>query len=502
MNRKIILFLFAILFAQFACNKPVKETQSPTPFSFSIPTSTPGAVETSSLQTPGNPTAIQPTEPTINETWNPPEGWQTYTNDLYGYRVYFPDTAKIKKKGAEGVPTDEIPEGMKAEDYLADISRKYGNELCVTILYKTGFVAISAPTNVGYRYVACGPTGVGAGDITSASEQVVIGGQIYEAKGREYISSGDDYHDEIFWVTLPDSTQIVYGYLDGNPDNFEAYTNEVKPILRQIVESFDNSIPGTFDWSTYQKPSGSSAQGDLPDKATFLGDITIPDGTLFKPGETFQKTWRLMNTGTSTWTKSFHLHFASGERMGADEDIPLDAEVPPGGVLDVTVDFTAPDEEGEYTSYWRLTDEFGNVFGVGESGTEPIWVKIIVTKEGAEGPTPTPNSDGSTVTSATLSIDTPSYNGSCPVTLNFSGVINSQGPGSFEYQFIAGASTPGFEFTLPGAQKATFTSEGSHHYNVDFFLVIESSVNGWARIEILSPNEKQSNTVSFTVTCK
>ena len=502
MKQKLAIFFLAVLFVQLACNKPLNETHPPTPFKFPIPSDTPGnesALTPSSLNTPAS---TLPATLTPSGVWEPPEGWKTYTNALYGYRVYTPKAAKVETKGVEGAPTDEIPEGMSFDDYLADLSREYGDELCVTILYKKGFVSISAPTNVGYRYTICGPTGVGVGEITSASEQVVIGGQIYEAKGRKFVSEQGDYQDEVFWVTLPDSTQIVYGYLDGDPDGYDEYISETKPILRQIVESFDNSIPGTFDWSTYKQPSGSGAQGDLPDKATFLGDITIPDGTEFKPGETFQKTWRLMNNGASTWTKSFSLHFVSGERMGVEEDVPLNAEVPPGGVLDVTVEFTAPEEEGEYTGYWRLKDEFSNDFGVGETGTEPIWVNIIVVKEGTEGATPTPGGNGSTVTSATLSIDNPSYKGSCPVTLNFSGVINSQGPGAFEYKFIAGASTPGFEFSLPGPQKANFTSEGDHQFDVNFFLVIESSVNGWARIAIISPNEKQSNTVSFSVTCK
>ena len=247
--------------------------------------------------------------------------------------------------------------------------------------------------------------------------------------------------------------------------------------------------------------SFSFAQGDLPDNATFLGDITIPDGTDFKPGETFQKTWRLMNNGASTWTKSFVLYFDSGEQMGAEDEIPLPAEVPPGGVVDISVDMTAPKEAGEYTGFWRLKDEFGNIFGVGDEGFGSIWVTIMVVGEETGESTGTPSVEGSKVVNASLSIDQPSYKGACPATLGFSGLIKSEGAGAFEYKFQAGASTPGFEFSLPGSQKATFNSEGSHQYNVNFSLVIESSVNGWARIEILKPNQTQSNTVSFTITC-
>jgi len=38
------------------------------------------------------------------------------------------------------------------------------------------------------------------------------------------------------------------------------------------------------------------------DRAQFISDVTVPDGTTFAPGATFTKTWRLKNSGTCTWT--------------------------------------------------------------------------------------------------------------------------------------------------------------------------------------------------------
>src|SRR5215216_3343953 len=53
------------------------------------------------------------------------------------------------------------------------------------------------------------------------------------------------------------------------------------------------------------------------DKATFIADITVPDGTVFAPGATFTKTWRLKNSGSCVWTPSYKMLFYSGEQMGA-----------------------------------------------------------------------------------------------------------------------------------------------------------------------------------------
>ena len=41
--------------------------------------------------------------------------------------------------------------------------------------------------------------------------------------------------------------------------------------------------------------------------ATFVADVTIPDGTYINPGASFTKIWRLKNTGTCAWTTQFAL---------------------------------------------------------------------------------------------------------------------------------------------------------------------------------------------------
>jgi hypothetical protein len=49
---------------------------------------------------------------------------------------------------------------------------------------------------------------------------------------------------------------------------------------------------------------GASATSDC-DNADFVTDVTVPDGTVLDPGETFTKTWRLKNAGTCSWTPSY-----------------------------------------------------------------------------------------------------------------------------------------------------------------------------------------------------
>jgi hypothetical protein len=107
-------------------------------------------------------------------------------------------------------------------------------------------------------------------------------------------------------------------------------------------------------------------------------DVTIPDGTKMTPGQTFTKTWRLVNTGTCTWTKDYSLALFSGDPMGASAGIQLKNEVGPGQSIDVSADLVAPGSSGTYRGNWKLRNAQGSWFGIGPSGASPFWVEITV----------------------------------------------------------------------------------------------------------------------------
>ena len=80
-----------------------------------------------------------------------------------------------------------------------------------------------------------------------------------------------------------------------------------------------------------------------------------PDNSEFRPGEEFTVTWTLENTGTSTWTTSYYIMFASGEQMGATEEkVFIPYNVAPGTNVKISVDFIAPEANGEKQSIWRF----------------------------------------------------------------------------------------------------------------------------------------------------
>ncbi len=108
----------------------------------------------------------------------------------------------------------------------------------------------------------------------------------------------------------------------------------------------------------------------------FMGE-TVPDGTNFQPGQAFQKTWTIKNSGSSDWDKSYEFIKTSShpinESLGSPEHIPLAQEVKPGETIQIKVDLVAPKQDGQYTVFYELRD------GTGLSVlNSQVWVTITV----------------------------------------------------------------------------------------------------------------------------
>lgn len=125
-------------------------------------------------------------------------------------------------------------------------------------------------------------------------------------------------------------------------------------------------------------PASVSAAQTCTDRAQFVADVTVPDGTRYDPGATFKKTWRLKNIGTCTWSTSYSLVFDTGERMGAPASITFPSNVAAGQTVDLTVDMTAPSAAGHYIGYWKFKNAAGTLFGIGVNANKSWWVEINV----------------------------------------------------------------------------------------------------------------------------
>ena len=97
------------------------------------------------------------------------------------------------------------------------------------------------------------------------------------------------------------------------------------------------------------------------DNLIFRADVTIPDDTEIKAGDSFTKTWKVRNTGNQAWGRGYKLGYVGGAKMGPDAvDLP---NARPGETVEVSVKMTAPNAPGTQWSDWRAHDADGDYFG-------------------------------------------------------------------------------------------------------------------------------------------
>jgi hypothetical protein len=113
----------------------------------------------------------------------------------------------------------------------------------------------------------------------------------------------------------------------------------------------------------------------------FIRDVNFPPGTVVDRGQGFIKTWKVQNTGTCNWMYQYALH-PVGDSMGGGPT-KIQRLVEPWSWSEVSVDLTAPRTPGTYSSYWRLADAEGHMFGA------TLVVTIKVSAPATDTPIPT-----------------------------------------------------------------------------------------------------------------
>ena len=139
---------------------------------------------------------------------------------------------------------------------------------------------------------------------------------------------------------------------------------------KQLVVS-DTPTPTSVIPDPVYTPTSTSVPCN---RASFVQDMTIPDGTQIIINESFTKTWKLKNTGSCTWTSTYALVFDSGSQMGGPSSKVLtNSDIAPGATIDISVDLVAPNDPGTYRGNWMLKEPGGTLFGL---STGAFWVEI------------------------------------------------------------------------------------------------------------------------------
>ena len=206
-------------------------------------------------------------------------------------------------------------------------------------------------------------------------------------------------------------------------------TLSAETVLTSVALTVDASLSATPEASATATPTATPTETQTPtaspttqatlaaptqgntapaaagcDAATFVSDVTIPDGTPLAPETDFIKTWKIQNTGTCTWNADYAVIFSSGSDMNGTSPtyLTLDSVVS-GNMVDISVEMTSPETTGKFTGYWRMQNADGVAFG------DTFYVEIEVVKSGqTKTPTTTVNTATATPTGTeVLLTDTP-----------------------------------------------------------------------------------------------
>ena len=179
-------------------------------------------------------------------------------------------------------------------------------------------------------------------------------------------------------VPLPSDTPLAFPTLDSVISS-PTSTQQTIYYTATWGPSLTPSVTGTVFTAT---PNAKSLAYECKNLA-LVYDVTIPSGTIFKPGESFTKTWKVENNGTCNWEYPFRIVFVSGDQLSGNSK-RVGKTIIPGKWTEISLNLEAPKPEGTYTGYWRLADADGNMFGA------TLSVSIKVKK--AQAPTSTSTS--------------------------------------------------------------------------------------------------------------
>ena len=147
----------------------------------------------------------------------------------------------------------------------------------------------------------------------------------------------------------------------------------------QVSPSSNNFfIPPTLSHKATSIPLETATPTPLPtptqpctDDLEFLEDISVPDDTPFLPGAEIEKTWLVKNTGNCNWDNEYSIQLIDGNAMGAETTQAL-FPARSGGEAEITIIFTAPEDNGANFSSWQAFNPQGEPFG------DTFFIQIIV----------------------------------------------------------------------------------------------------------------------------
>ncbi|PZS27141.1 MAG: hypothetical protein DLM58_19200 [Pseudonocardiales bacterium] len=135
--------------------------------------------------------------------------------------------------------------------------------------------------------------------------------------------------------------------------------------------------PSPADCPVHSANPPAAPPAHAGDASAFIADITVPDCSHLRRGETVTKVWRLKNAGKVPWTGySLHRLDLPQQRNQCQtiSDVPI-ADTEPGALVDIRTQITAPQAPGFCFVRFKTVDASGHV---AFPGSRPVNFQVIV----------------------------------------------------------------------------------------------------------------------------
>ena len=272
--------------------------------------------------------------------------------------------------------------------------------------------------------------------------------------------------------------------------SFELTRTSLQQTQTALAQQPEQESPSADDADDDQAAPSTDSDDDEDEdddeiacySSRWTGDESVPDGTVFDPGDNFVKTWTLRNAGTCDWPPDTRMVFEDGDQLDGPDSVKLNKTVETGDKITVEVPMEAPSSDGDYTGVWRLTAPDGTKMG-------KYWVKITV----GSGSAP---SASFAVTSVSYSMPTTTIDLVCPVmyTAEITANITTNAAGTVTYKWDNSMGCAGC-----GTNSLVFDSAGTKSVTHNMTLGPEGDY--WAKLYIDDPNHQWFGQQNFTVVC-
>ena len=187
-----------------------------------------------------------------------------------------------------------------------------------------------------------------------------LSGNMHTVKGGSFLS--DD----------PESARFVFVRRGAMPDIVQNFGFRCVVSATEIDTSKAAEEAGGMELAGPVK--GTERPADCTDRAKFVNDVTIPDGTPVKRGEWITKTWTLENYGTCPWNENYKIVWSDETIDNQQHLFDIGVDLNPGEQGEISVTFPVQGDGLTHISF-LLANTNGETFGLGERGRGDLYIE-------------------------------------------------------------------------------------------------------------------------------